>query len=118
MDWFIKLFTHAEWTSIIVLIILTFSTTELAKRLQRRLFKRYKKTEVWFLAFTSGFFWSYIVWPESAIHAEWYIPAMIIGPVTATLHRVAIGWLKVKYPEAHASITGDRRAITRKERKK
>jgi len=102
------LFTGGEWKAFLLLILLTFSTTELAKRIHRKFLCRYGKQEIWLEAFIFGAFWSYVIWPAAST-TVWYIPGIIAGPVTSALHRGVLGWMKSKYPATHAAITGDRR---------
>lgn len=108
LEFIIKLLTADEWTALILIGLVVYSGTEIAKRVHRKLTKRYGNFDVWFFALALGFVSSWVLWPDNS-SMPWYVLGIITGPALSWLHTHAIKIIAWKWPGLAAALTGNRR---------
>ena len=113
-DWEIIAFNALspdEWKHAIQIAGFVLMTTELFKRLWRRMsgvIITFVYQDVWFVSAGMGLIGAYMLWPPTSdIH--WTIAGLIVAGAVSMAHRWTLIGLRWKFPKLATLVTGDRR---------
>ena len=109
-EYALLLFTKSEWHALIMLILITSSFTETAKRvLFIRMPKIKKKQYIYGTAFIIGAIASivgFFIGKPSIPTWFWIVAASIVGPVSNAIHWLTLGLIAWKSPKLADALKG------------
>lgn len=105
--WFVGLFTPAEWKAFILLICVTIAGTHTIKTVWRRgPMRGGSHAHVYVISVVLGAISAFFLWPEGF---SWWVPAVLAGPTSALVFKVAFFLIKKFSPGLAATLNLDRR---------
>lgn len=111
VQWFVALFTPAEWKAFVLLIAGTMAATQIVKVGWRLLpipadRLTYRHSLLYLITCAVAFAGAALVWPPGF---SWWIPGVIAGPASALTFKIGFSLLKKFAPDAAAGFNADRR---------
>lgn len=111
IQWFISLFTPAEWKAFVLVVFVTIAVTQMIKVGWRLLpipadHLTYQPSILYLISCAVAFICAAFIWPKGF---NWWIPGLISGPAAAFLFKVGFAIIKKAAPDIAASFNADRR---------
>ena len=111
-QWFVGLFTTAEWKALILLLFVTMAMTQIVKVGWRILpipadRLTYQNSIIYLITCVISFICAFFIWPPGL---SWWIPGVIGGPASALAFKVGFSILRKCAPDIAAGFNADRRS--------
>jgi|SRR3990167_1236056 len=110
LQWFMALFTDAEWRAMAWLLLVTLAATHTLKIVWRRSpVPGGGGQQVALIAVILSVAFSYFLWPANGV--PWWIAGIVGGPASNIAFMAGFALIKKLAPDIAATLNGDRRKL-------